>query len=102
MTAQQRRDTARAIVSTAAAMAATKVPGFNRVGLDLSNWWVICGGESGIGARPMQPEWVRAIREQCRIGRVPFFFKQWGGVNKKAAGRELDGRTWDEMPRVSR
>lgn len=78
----------------------TKVPGFNRVGLELSSRWVICGGESGPGARPMQPEWVRAIREQCRIAAVPFFFKQWGGVNKKAAGRELDGRTWDEMPRV--
>lgn len=78
-----------------------EVPGFNRVGLDLSNWWVICGGESGPGARPMKPEWVWPLRDQCRNARVPFFFKQWGGTNKKAAGRKLDGRTWDEMPRVS-
>lgn len=60
--------------------------------------WVIVGGESGNGARPMQPEWVRSIREQCVAAGVKFFFKQWGGVRKKAAGRELDGRTWDEMP----
>ena len=60
--------------------------------------WVIVGGESGHGARPMAPEWVRSIREQCRVAGVPFFFKQWGGVIKKKAGRVLDGRTWDEMP----
>ena len=60
--------------------------------------WAIVGGESGPGARPMDPEWVRAIRNQCRRARVPFFFKQWGGVNKAKTGRELDGRTWDEMP----
>lgn len=60
--------------------------------------WVIVGGESGPGARPMDPAWVRDIREQCAASDVPFFFKQWGGVRKKAAGRELDGRTWDEMP----
>ena len=60
--------------------------------------WVIVGGESGPGARPMRPEWVRQIREQCRVHGVPFFFKQWGGVNKKRTGRELDGRTWNEMP----
>ncbi len=60
--------------------------------------WVIVGGESGHGARPMGPEWVRAIRETCRRARVPFFFKQWGGVMKSRAGRELDGRTWDQMP----
>jgi protein gp37 len=60
--------------------------------------WAIVGGESGHGARPMNPEWVRAIRNQCRRARVPFFFKQWGGVNKAKTGRELDGRTWDEMP----
>jgi len=59
--------------------------------------WVIVGGESGPGARPMKVEWVRQIREQCLAAGVAFFFKQWGGVNKKA-GRELDGRTWDEMP----
>jgi len=60
--------------------------------------WVICGGESGPGARPMQAEWARGLRDQCVSAGVPFFFKQWGGVNKKAAGRELDGRTWDERP----
>lgn len=63
--------------------------------------WVIVGGESGPGARPMRPEWVRRIREECRAQRVAFFFKQWGGPNKKAAGRMLDGRTWDEMPAPS-
>jgi protein gp37 len=60
--------------------------------------WVIVGGESGPDARPMHPDWVRSIREQCVAAGVPFFFKQWGGANKKRAGRELDGRTWDEMP----
>jgi len=60
--------------------------------------WVIVGGESGPGARPIRPEWVRDIREQCTELGVPFFFKQWGGVRKKRAGRVLDGRTWDEMP----
>ena len=75
-----------------------KVPGFNRMGLDLSNWWVICGGESGPGARTMDVGWALALRDQCRAAGVPFFFKQWGGINKKAAGRELDGRTWDETP----
>jgi protein gp37 len=60
--------------------------------------WVIAGGESGRGARPMEPDWVRAIRDECVRGRVPFFFKQWGGVMKGKAGRTLDGRTWDEMP----
>ena len=60
--------------------------------------WVIVGGESGPGARPMKTEWVRQIREQCVAKRVPFFFKQWGGTNKKRTGRTLDGRTWDEMP----
>lgn len=60
--------------------------------------WVIVGGESGFGARPMKAEWVRDIRDQCVAAGVPFFFKQWGGVWKKRAGRVLDGRTWDEMP----
>lgn len=60
--------------------------------------WVIVGGESGPGARPMKVEWVRQIREQCVTRGVPFFFKQWGGPNKKRTGRTLDGRTWDEMP----
>jgi protein gp37 len=60
--------------------------------------WVIAGGESGPRARPMEPDWVRAIRDRCQAMRVPFFFKQWGGVHKAASGRTLDGRTWDEMP----
>ncbi len=60
--------------------------------------WVIVGGESGPGARPMKIEWVRNIRGQCLAQNVPFFFKQWGGVNKKKTGRLLDGRTWDKMP----
>ena len=74
--------------------------------------WIIVGGESGPGARPMHPDWVRSIRDQCKAAEVPFFFKQWGEwklswmageyqwmrVGKKAAGRLLDGRTWDELP----
>jgi len=60
--------------------------------------WVIVGGESGPGARPVDPAWVTDIRDQCVSGGVAFFFKQWGGVQKKKAGRELAGRTWDEMP----
>ncbi len=60
--------------------------------------WVIVGGESGPGARPMQPAWVREIRDQCVARQVPFFFKQWGGTNKKRTGRLLDGQTWDQMP----
>lgn len=61
--------------------------------------WVIVGGESGFGARALKREWVISIREQCSHARVPFFFKQWGGYNKKRAGRKLDGRTHDEFPR---
>jgi protein gp37 len=69
--------------------------------LDLSNIdWVIVGGESGPGARPILKQWVVELRRHCRVARVPFFFKQWGGVHKKRAGRELDGRTYDEMPRT--
>ena len=67
--------------------------------------WVIAGGESGPGARPMNPEWARSIRDQCLVSATPFFFKQWGRFDatgrpkgKKAAGRLLDGRTWDEYP----
>jgi protein gp37 len=60
--------------------------------------WVIVGGESGPGARPVDPDWVREIRDRCAAARVPFFFKQWGGVNKARTGRVLDGRTWDELP----
>jgi len=60
--------------------------------------WAIVGGESGPGARPMRPEWALAIRDQCVRQSVPFFFKQWGGVHKKKAGRLLEGRVWDEYP----
>ena len=60
--------------------------------------WVIVGGESGPGARPMDPDWVREIHVACREQSVPFFFKQWGGVHKSRTGRVLDGRTWDEYP----
>ena len=60
--------------------------------------WVIVGGESGPGARPLRKEWVVSIREQCQGARVPFFFKQWGGTRKARYGRELDGRTYDEYP----
>jgi protein gp37 len=60
--------------------------------------WVIVGGESGHKSRPCDPKSVRSIRRQCRHAKVPFFFKQWGGANKKKSGRELDGRTWDAMP----
>ena len=60
--------------------------------------WVIVGGESGPGARPMAAEWVTGIRDQCQKAGVAFHFKQWGGVFKKSNGRLLEGRTWDEMP----
>jgi protein gp37 len=67
--------------------------------LDLTGiHWVIVGGESGAGARPMEAAWVHNIRRQCKQARIPFFFKQWGGVRKSEAGRLLDGRTFDEMP----
>jgi protein gp37 len=71
--------------------------------IDLSGiGWVIVGGESGPGARPIQESWVVEIRDQCREANVPFFFKQWGGKQKKRTGRELEGRTYDEIPhRVS-
>jgi hypothetical protein len=60
--------------------------------------WVIVGGESGIGARPMQQAWVEAIIQQCETAQVPFFFKQWGGVRKHKTGRQLHGRTYDTQP----
>jgi len=69
----------------------------NLTGID----WVIVGGESGPGARPIAQSWVIDIRDQCVRAGVPFFFKQWGGVNKKRTGRLLEGRTWDEMPKVA-
>jgi len=69
------------------------------VNLDLSRMgWVIGGGESGRDPRPMEPEWIRSVRDQCSAAGVPFFFKQWGGRKPKEAGRTLDGRTWDEFP----
>jgi protein gp37 len=70
------------------------IPALNLDGID----WVILGGESGPKARPMDPRWALQIRDQCLQADVPFFFKQWGGVNKKKAGRALEGRTWDELP----
>jgi protein gp37 len=60
--------------------------------------WVIAGGESGPGARPVQIEWLRSIRDQCRKQHVAFFFKQWGGRTPKAGGNRLDGRIWDYLP----
>ncbi|MDQ8199684.1 phage Gp37/Gp68 family protein [Pelagicoccus enzymogenes] len=62
--------------------------------------WVIVGGESGAGARPIKAEWVRSIREQCFKADVPFFFKQWGGVRKSTTGRTLDGQVYDEYPQT--
>jgi protein gp37 len=70
------------------------VPGLDLRGID----WAIAGGESGPGARAMEAEWVRAIRDACVKGGVAFHFKQWGGLVKSRTGRDLDGRTWDELP----
>jgi protein gp37 len=72
------------------------LPELDLTGID----WVIVGGESGPGARPMRKQWVADIRDQCRAADVAFFFKQWGGVFKKRNGRALEGRTWDQMPRA--
>jgi len=72
------------------------LPSLNLEGLD----WIIVGGESGPNARPMNPDWVRDIRDRCQDAGVAFFFKQYGGRTPKAGGRELDGRTWDEFPNV--
>jgi protein gp37 len=74
------------------------LPNLDLRGID----WAIVGGESGPGSRPMDVTWVTNIRSQCRKAKVKFFFKQWGGFNKKKAGRELEGRTWDEMPEPKR
>lgn len=63
--------------------------------------WLIVGGESGKGFRPIDPGWVRDLRDRCVDAGVAFFFKQWGGIRPKSGGRELDGRTWDEMPRLT-
>lgn len=70
------------------------VPGLELTAID----WVIVGGESGPGARPMKEEWVLEIRDKCKVADVPFFFKQWGGTVKKRTGRVLDGQIWDAMP----
>ena len=70
--------------------------------IDLSEInWVVAGGESGPNARPMKREWVESIQQQCAAAAIPFFFKQWGGVRKGETGRELNGRTYDEMPRIN-
>ena len=74
------------------------LPQLNLKGID----WVIVGGESGPGARAIHEKWILEIRNQCVRAGVPFFFKQWGGVNKKRTGRILQGRTWDELPEVRR
>jgi len=66
--------------------------------LDPHPHWIVVGGESGPGARPMHPNWVRQIREECQLSGIPFYFKGWGGRNKKAAGRLLDGREHNEVP----
>ncbi len=63
--------------------------------------WVIVGGESGPRARPIEASWVIEIRERCQRSGVPFFFKQWGGTNKKKSGRTIEGRTWDQMPELA-
>ena len=70
------------------------LPNLQLSGID----WVIVGGESGPRARPMEADWVRDIRDHCLRNKVPFFFKQWGGVFKKRSGRMLDGKTWNQMP----
>ncbi len=72
------------------------LPNLNLIGVN----WVIVGGESGPRARPIKEEWILNIRDQCLLSDVPFFFKQWGGANKKRNGRELEGRTWDQMPEI--
>jgi len=73
------------------------MPELDLTGID----WIIVGGESGPGARPMEKSWVIGIKEQCARAGVPFFFKQWGGIWKKRAGRVLEGREWSEMPRAT-
>lgn len=72
------------------------MPDINLEGID----WVILGGESGPKSRLMDPQWVIDIRDQCLAAEVPFFFKQWGGVNKKKAGRQLEGRIWNQTPEL--
>lgn len=74
------------------------LPDLNLSGIN----WVIVGGESGSRARPISEDWIIVIRDQCQVAQIPFFFKQWGGYNKKRNGRKLQGRTWDEIPMVFR
>lgn len=74
------------------------LPNMDLNGID----WVIVGGESGPGARPVKEEWVIDIKKQCLKNNIPFFFKQWGGVNKKKTGRLLNGKLWDQMPRLKK
>ena len=74
------------------------IPNIDLEGID----WIIVGGESGPRARPMKPQWAIDIRDQCLSADVPFFFKQWGGINKKKNGRKLDGRMWNQTPRKDR
>ena len=88
------RNTGAAVKFISAEPLLTSIIPLNLEGID----WVIVGGESGHGARSVEEEWVREIRQVCVRQSVPFFFKQWGGFNKKKAGRELDGRQWSEMP----
>ncbi|MGE0306052.1 MAG: DUF5131 family protein, partial [Acidimicrobiia bacterium] len=73
------------------------LPGLNLDGMH----WLIAGGESGVNARPMDPQWVVDLRDQCCESAVPFFFKQWGGRTPKAGGRVLDGQLYDEMPEAA-
>lgn len=73
------------------------LPGLDLTGIN----WVIVGGESGPGARPIDREWIIDIRDQCNYNHVPFYFKQWGGINKKKTGRLLDGIKWDQLPLTS-
>ncbi len=74
-----------------------RIPDLDLAGID----WVIVGGESGPGARLMKQQWAVEIRDKCLNAGIPFFFKQWGGLNKKKNGRSLEGRTWDDMPQSS-
>ncbi|ADD45891.1 DUF5131 family protein [Stackebrandtia nassauensis] len=92
------RDVPAAVRFVSAEPLLADLPDLNLEGID----WLIAGGESGRGARPVHPDWIRSLRDQCFETKVPFFFKQWGGRTPKAGGRELDGRTWDDMPRTDR
>ena len=95
-----RADALRAVPAAVRFISAEPLLGSLR-GLDLAGvHWLIAGGESGPRARPVDPDWLRELRDACQAADVAFFFKQWGGRTPKAGGRELDGRTWDEMPRA--